>query len=48
VEVRRSKAIGILAQPAEALQLLCHHQNDDWTEPPNPPMRRNQPKIKMS
>jgi hypothetical protein len=30
VEVRRSKAIGILAQPAEALQLLCRHQDDDW------------------
>ena len=26
VEVRRSKAIGILAQPAQALQLLCEHQ----------------------
>jgi hypothetical protein len=36
VEVRRSKAIGILAQPAHALQLLCMHQHDDWdglTEP---------------
>jgi hypothetical protein len=33
VEVRRSKAIGILAQPAQALQLLCQHQDgdcDDW------------------
>jgi hypothetical protein len=30
VDVRRSKAIGILAQPAEALQLLCQHQDDDW------------------
>jgi hypothetical protein len=30
VEVRRSKAIGILAQPAQALQLLCQHQHDDW------------------
>jgi len=30
IEVRRSKAIGILAQPAEALRLLCQHQNDDW------------------
>ena len=29
VEVRRSKAIGILAQPAHALQLLYHHQHDD-------------------
>jgi hypothetical protein len=30
IEVRRSKAIGILAQPAEALALLCRHQDDDW------------------
>ncbi len=39
VEVRRSKAIGILAQPAQALQLLCQHQNDDWdgaAEPTDP------------
>jgi hypothetical protein len=39
VEVRRSKAIGILAQPAEALQLLCRHQDDDWdgaAEPTDP------------
>ncbi|HKX14585.1 MAG TPA: DUF222 domain-containing protein [Propionibacteriaceae bacterium] len=36
VEVRRSKAIGILAQPAEALRLLCQHQNDDWDGPAEP------------
>ena len=30
VDVRRSKAIGILAQPAQALQLLCQHQDDTW------------------
>jgi hypothetical protein len=47
VEVRRSKAIGVLAQPAEALQLLCAHQDDNWDghaelaepaalEPPDP------------
>jgi hypothetical protein len=30
VEVRRSKAIGILAQPAQALKLLCDHQHDPW------------------
>jgi hypothetical protein len=36
VEVRRSKAIGILAQPAEALQLLCQHQDDDWDGPAEP------------
>ena len=29
VDIRRSKAIGILAQPAHALQLLCQHQDDD-------------------
>jgi hypothetical protein len=34
VEVRRSKAIGILAQPAEALQLLYRHQDDDWDGAP--------------
>jgi hypothetical protein len=33
VNVRRSKAIGILAQPAEALQMLCAHQDDDWDGP---------------
>jgi hypothetical protein len=40
VEVRRSKAIGILAQPARALDLLCQHQDDDWdgpAEPADPP-----------
>ena len=36
VEVRRSKAIGILAQPAHALQLLCQHQDDDWDGPTEP------------
>jgi hypothetical protein len=36
VDVRRSKAIGILAQPAEALQLLCQHQHDDWDGAPEP------------
>ena len=30
MEVRRSKAIGILAQPAQAVQLLCEHQGDEW------------------
>jgi hypothetical protein len=29
IDVRRSKAIGILAQPAQALQLLCRHQHDN-------------------
>jgi hypothetical protein len=36
IEVRRSKAIGILAQPAQALQLLCQHQDDDWDGPTEP------------
>ena len=36
VEVRRSKAIGILAQPAQALQLLCQHQTDHWDGPTEP------------
>ena len=42
IDVRRSKAIGILAQPALTLQLFCQHQDDDedgttrtirWSEP---------------
>jgi hypothetical protein len=36
IEVRRSKAIGILAQPAHALQLLCQHQHDNWDGPTEP------------
>ena len=36
VEIRRSKAIGILAQPAQALQLLCRHHHDDWDGPDEP------------
>ena len=36
VEVRRSKAIGILAQPAQALQLLHQHQHDNWDGPAEP------------
>jgi hypothetical protein len=36
IDVRRSKAIGILAQPAVALQLLCQHQDDDWDGPAEP------------
>jgi hypothetical protein len=34
--VRRSKALGILAQPAEALHMLCEHQDDDWDGPAEP------------
>ena len=36
VEIRRSKAIGILAQPAQALQMLCRHHHDDWDGPSEP------------
>jgi Domain of unknown function (DUF222) len=36
IDVRRSKAIGILAQPAHALQLLCQHQDDEWDGPAEP------------
>jgi Domain of unknown function (DUF222) len=36
VDIRRSKAIGILAQPALALQLLCQHQHDNWDGPAEP------------
>jgi hypothetical protein len=36
VDIRRSKAIGILAQPALALQLLCQHQHDEWDGPTEP------------
>ena len=35
-EIRRSKAIGILAQPAQALQLLCRHQDDNGDGPGEP------------
>jgi hypothetical protein len=33
VDIRRSKVIGILAQPAQALTLLCQHQDDNWDGP---------------
>jgi Domain of unknown function (DUF222) len=36
VDVRRSKAIGILAQPAHALQLLYQHQHDTPDRSPEP------------
>jgi hypothetical protein len=36
VDVRRSKAIGILAQPVQALELLYQHQGDDWDRPAEP------------
>jgi hypothetical protein len=43
VEVRRSKAIGILAQPAEALRLLCAHHDDEWDGPAEPDDRDQGP-----
>jgi hypothetical protein len=36
VQVRRSKALGILAQPAAALQMLYQHQHDNWHGPAEP------------
>jgi hypothetical protein len=36
IDVRRSKAIGILAQPAEALVLLSQQQDDEWDGPAEP------------
>jgi Domain of unknown function (DUF222) len=45
VEIRRSKAIGILAQPAQALQLLCQHQNDDSDGPEEPPDLAEEPDL---
>ena len=34
IGARRARAVGILAQPAEALQLLIEHQNDRSCQPP--------------
>jgi hypothetical protein len=45
VEMRRSKAIGILAQPAQALQLLCQHQDDDWDGPAEPTEPDEEPTV---
>jgi hypothetical protein len=43
VEVRRSKAVGILAQPAHALQLLHRHQHDPWDGPTEPADHNQEP-----
>jgi hypothetical protein len=43
VAVRRSKAVGILAQPAEALQLLCQHQVAITPPPDLPGQRQRHP-----
>src|SRR6188472_2656646 len=44
-DVRRSKAIGILAQPAQALQLLCQHQDEDWDGPEEPADLADEPDL---
>ncbi len=43
IDVRRSKAIGILAQPAQALQLLCRHQHDNGDGPREPDEAETEP-----
>jgi Domain of unknown function (DUF222) len=43
VDIRRSKAIGIIAQPAQALRLLCEHQNDDLDGPAEPADTAHEP-----
>ncbi len=47
VGARRSKALGILAQPAHALQLLLAHQHDPdpQTEPADPADHRAEPPV---
>jgi hypothetical protein len=44
-DIRRSKAIGILAQPAQALALLCQHQDHDWDGPDEPADRPDEPEL---
>jgi hypothetical protein len=44
-DIRRSKAIGILAQPAQALQLLCQHQDDAWDGPEEPADLPDEPDL---
>jgi hypothetical protein len=44
-DIRRSKAIGILAQPAQALQLLCQHQDHDWDGPDEPANLVDEPDL---
>ena len=50
IGVRRARAVGILARPAEALRLLIEHQHDDTDnrddptealDPDSPPLRRS-------
>jgi Domain of unknown function (DUF222) len=47
-DVCRSKALGILAQPAEALQLLCQHQDDHWGGPAEPTEEPTHQSLKIS
>ena len=48
VEVRRSKAIGILAQPAHALECCVAIKMATGTDPPNPPILPATLKTAMS
>jgi hypothetical protein len=43
IGTRRARALGILAQPAEALRLLLEHQNDPSGHQTNPPSQVNPP-----
>ena len=45
IDIRRSKAIGILAQPAQAIQLLYHHQDDNWDGPEEPADLPDEPDL---
>jgi Domain of unknown function (DUF222) len=45
IDVRRSKAIGIVAQPTQALQLLCQHQDDNWDGPAEPSEAEQNPRA---
>jgi len=47
-DVRRSKALGILAQPAQALQLLRHHHDDDWDGPAEPSDENTHQSLKIT
>src|SRR4029434_7843518 len=41
---------GILAQPAQALELLCQHQDDDWdgpAEPTDPDQQPREPEVEL-
>ena len=48
VEVRPLQSHRHLAQPAEALQLLCQHQDDDWDGPVEPTDPDQEPTCRES